>query len=113
MTEEQIINGYWIGLHRTKNPAKHLHTFYRELFGQPFHRANLMGMYKLVKDYGEDIVFKSICDLLDWSGFIPTRNVIPALVHIAKRRYTHKQASESQPEMVDLTSYMRDLANVR
>ena len=113
MTEEQIMSGYWIGLHRTKNPAKHLHNFYRELFGQPFHKANLTGMYRVVKDYGAETIFKSICDLLDWKGFVPTKNIIPILVYTAKRRHEHHQMAENQPEMVDLTTYMQGLANVR
>ncbi len=113
MTEAQVIESYWIGLHRTKNPAKHLHNLYRELFGQPFYKANLMGLYKLVKEYEEDLIFKSICDLLDWQGFAPTKNIIPALRHVVMRRHQHNQKAENQPEMVDLTDYMKGLANVR
>jgi len=113
MTERDVIDSYWIGLQRTKNPAKHLHNLYRELFGQPFHKANLVGMYKVVKDYGAETVFKSICDLLEWSGFVPTRNVIPILIYTAKRRHQTNQMVENQPEMEDLTSYMKGLANVR
>ena len=113
MTEAQVIESYWIGLQRTKNPAKHLHNFYRELFGQPFYKANLTGMYKAVKGYSAETIFKAITDLLDWSGFVPTRNVIPIIVYTAKRRQQHNQMADNQPEMEDLTSYMKGLANVR
>jgi hypothetical protein len=113
MDEAQVIKSYWIGLHRTKNQGKHLHNFYRELFGQPFYKANLTGMYRLVKDFDAEIVFKSITDLLEWQGFVPTRNIIPALRHVVQRRYEHNQVAENQPEMVDLTDYMKGLANVR
>jgi hypothetical protein len=113
MTEQEIIEGYWVGLQRTKNQGKHLHNFYRDLFGQPFYKANLQGMYKLVKAFDAEIVFKSICDLLDWQGFVPTRNIIPALRHIVIRRNANNQMADNQPEMVDLTEYMKGLANVR
>lgn len=113
MTQEQIIQSYWIGLQRTKNPAKHLHNFYRDLFGQPFYKANLTGMYKVVKEFGAEVVFNSICDLCDWNGFTPTRNIIPIIYKISERRYIHKQASENQPDMVDLSDFMRELAHVK
>lgn len=113
MTEQDVIASYWIGLQRTKNPAKHIHNLYRELFGQPFYKANLVGMYKVVKDFGAETVFKSVCDLLEWNGFVPTKNIIPILIYTAKRRHQTNQMTENQPEMEDLTSYMKGLANVR
>lgn len=113
MDEAEIIEIYWVGLQHTKNPAKHLHNFYRELFGQPFYRANLVKMYKVVRDYGAETVFKAILDLLDWSDFVPTSNVIPIIAYTSKRRYDHNQMAENQLEMVDLTEYMKGLANVR
>lgn len=113
MTEEQIIDSYWIGLHRTKNKGKHLHNLYRELFGQPFYKANLIGIYKAVKIYGAETVFKAIIDLMEWRGFVPTRNCTGVFIHVAKRRHEHNQMADNQPEMVDLTNYMKELANVR
>jgi hypothetical protein len=113
MTEEQVIQSYHVGLQRTKNPAKHLHNMYRDLFGQPFHKANLMGMYKTVKEFGAEITFNAICDLYDWADFVPTRNVTPILYTVAKRRFTHKEQSENQPDVVDLTDYLKELASVR
>jgi hypothetical protein len=113
MVEEEIIQSYHVGLQRTKNPAKHLHNMYRDLFGQPFHKANLLGMYKVVKEFGAEIVFHAICDLNDWSDFVPTRNVTPLLYTVSKRRFMHKEQSENQPETVNLTSYLKELASVR
>ena len=113
MTEADIINSYWVGLHRTNKPAPHLHNFYRELFGQKWHKANHVGIYSLVKKYDKEIVFRAICDLLDWEGFTPTTNVIPAIRHLADKRYKHKELSENQPDIVDLSEFIKGLANVR
>ena len=113
MNDEQIMGCYWVGLARTKDKAKHLHNLYRDLFGQPFHKSNHVGMFGMVKAYVAELVFKDICDLLDWKGFVPTRNIIPALRHVVMRRHEHNQMADFLPEMVDLTDYMKGLANVR
>ncbi len=113
MTEQEIIESYWIGLQRTKSKGKHLYNFYRKLFGQPYSRASLLSVIGIEGRYGSTNTFKSICDLLEWDKFVPTRNVAGVLDYVTKRRFEHNQMAENQPEMEDLTEYMKGLANVR
>ncbi len=113
MTENQVIESYWIGLQRTKKQGIHLDHLYRDLFGQKYYTSNRQAIYSALRKYGCEITFKAICDLLDWKDFVPTRNITAELHYVCKRRHKANEIADNQPEMEDLTEYMKGLANVR